>query len=137
MASIPYLKELSINEINTFHYYFKPLVLDAGNHQINLKDESINGYWIVETGEPKYSTNGLDYIGCEKRDIIEVNASSFKNTEHIFLQLEHPVRFLIIEKIILLNLLQKSHQLIDENLKEISDFSKNISFSNETKIKVA
>jgi hypothetical protein len=137
LSSIPYLKELTTNELNTFHNYFKTIVLEAGNHQISLKDESITGYWIVETGKPKFSHDGLEYNQYKRRDIIEINAFSSKHEEHVFFQIDQPVRFLIVEKIILLNLLQKSHKIIDQSLKEISDFSSNISFSNKSKIKVA
>jgi hypothetical protein len=137
LASIPYLKELTTNEINTFHTYFKSIVLEAGSHQISLTDEAITGYWIVETGAPKFSHDGLEYSKYLRRDIIEINASSSKHAEHIFFHIDQPVRFLIVEKIILLNLLQKSHTIIDQSLKEISDFSSNISLPNKSKIKVA
>lgn len=136
LASIPYLKELTTNEINTFHSYFKPVVLEAGNHQINLQDESLTGYWIIETGELEFSYNGLDYNKYTKRDIIEITPSSTQ-AGAVYFRSNHALRFLVIDKIILLNLLQNSYKIIDQSLQEISDFSLEASNSEITKIKVA
>ena len=136
LSSIPYLKELNTNEINTFHQFFRPKVFNEGHHQINMRNEESSAYWIIESGKVDISFNGIDYLSYSKRDLIEINVVNSKS-QYIYFRCNEPIRILIIEKIILLNILRNSHHIIFSSLKEISDFSLSSEDRSLTKEKVA
>ncbi|MBL0767166.1 hypothetical protein [Marivirga atlantica] len=136
LSSIPYLKELTTNEINTFESFFKPVVLEEGNHQISLNNEDDAGFWIIESGNANFSNNGLDFKAFEKRDIIDVMPSSAQSG-HVYFNLDRPARFLVIEKIVLLNILKNSYNIIFDNIQEISDFSSSLQVVDTQNDKVA
>ncbi len=125
LSSIPYLKELNINELTTFEPFFKPIVLEAGNHEIELNHEEQIGFWIIESGRAKYSSNGISFNVFNKRDIIEVLPSSAQAGK-VYFELKEAARFLIIEKIVLLNILKNSYNTIFTKISEITDFSSNL-----------
>jgi len=136
LSSIPYLKELTTNEITTFESFFKPVVLEEGNHQISLNNEDEAGFWIIESGNANFSNNGIDFKAYEKRDIIDVMPSSAQSG-HVYFNLQEPARFLVIEKIVLLNILKNSYNIIFDNIQEISDFSSSLQVVDTQNDKVA
>ncbi|MDX1373444.1 MAG: hypothetical protein R3321_13305, partial [Nitrososphaeraceae archaeon] len=107
-----------------------------GTYQLDLKTDELSGFWIIETGALQVSFNGIDFIEYGKRDIIEINSISRKSN-NIFIRVDNPVRVLVIERIILLNILKNSHNIIWNSLQEIADFSSNLKFENYPKQKVA
>jgi hypothetical protein len=121
LLSLPYFKELSINELNTFEPFFKVKVLPEGNYNVSKDEEDLSGYWIVENGDATYSDNGIDFRYFAKRDIFQV-MPNLNDSGKVFFKIKKPTRFLIIEKIVLLNILKKSHNIILNNLEEYSDF---------------
>jgi len=125
LISIPYLNYLSVSEILNFHKYFRPKVLEAGEHQISLQEEFNLGYWIVEHGNASYSKNGVDFNQFKKRDIIKVTDHE-SPTENVFFYLEEDVRFLVVDEVILLNIIKNYESIIQKYLEELPDRSKNI-----------
>lgn len=125
LISIPYLNYLSISEILNFHKYFKPKVLQAGEHQISLQEELNLGYWIVEHGNVSYSKNGIDFNQFKKRDIIKVTDHE-SPTEYVYFNLEEDVRFLIVDEVILLNIIKDYESIIQKYLEELPDSKKTL-----------
>lgn len=121
LLSLPYFKELSINELNTFEPFFKVKVLNEGSHTISRDDENLSGYWIVENGDATYSDNGINFKHYSKRDIFQV-MPNLNESGKVFFKIKKPTRFLIIDKIVLLNILKKSHDIILKNIEEYTDF---------------
>ncbi|WMN11338.1 hypothetical protein QYS49_38015 [Marivirga salinae] len=124
LISIPYLNYLSVSEILNFHKYFQPKVLEAGEHQISLKEEFNLGYWIVEHGNASYSKNGIDFNQFKKRDIIKVSDHE-SPTENVFFYLEEDVRFLVVDEVILLNIIKNYESIIQKYLEELPDRNTN------------
>lgn len=125
LSGITYLKELTVNEISTFESFFKPIVLQAGDHQINSNDERLMGFWIVESGSAVFSNDGLQFLPYYKKDIFEV-LPTLTRSGQVYFSLEKPARFLVIEKIVLFNILRDSYNIIFENLEEVTEFSSNL-----------
>ncbi len=121
LLSLPYFKELSINELNTFEPFFKVKVFQEGNYSISRDDEDLSGYWIVENGDVTFSDNGTNFSRYSKRDIFQV-IPNLNESGKVFFKLKRPARFLIIDKIVLLNILKKSHNLILNNIEQYTDF---------------
>ncbi|GAA5028169.1 hypothetical protein GCM10011506_15220 [Marivirga lumbricoides] len=136
LISVPYLKKLSINEINTFETFFRTKVLGTGEHTVSINDENLSGFWLVESGHVQFSDNGTDFSSFVKRDIIEV--LPIKNESgKVYFSLNEPARFLIIEKIVLLNILKDSHNIILNRIGEKSDFYSKLPSENNFKEEVA
>ncbi|MBK6266239.1 hypothetical protein JKA74_14430 [Marivirga sp. S37H4] len=129
LMSIPYFKELTINEISTFEPFFEVKVLPAGDHSISINDDELTGYWIIESGQLSYSDKGTSYKSCIRRDIIEVMPTGTESRK-TYISLSKPARFLVIEKIVLLNILKYSHKIILNKIGEKSDFYTNLEAGN-------
>ncbi len=121
LLSLPYFKELSINELNTFEPFFKIKVFTEGNYPVSRDDENLSGYWIVENGDVAFSDNGIDFKHYSKRDIFQV-MPNLNESGKVFFKTKKPTRFLIIDKIVLLSILKKSHDIILDNIEEYTDF---------------
>ncbi|WNB18840.1 hypothetical protein [Marivirga arenosa] len=132
LISIPYLNSLSISEIINFHTYFKVSVLKAGEHKISLQKESNLGYWIIETGTISYSKNGIDFYEYNKRDIIRLSDHETL-ADNVFFYCEEDTRFLIIEEVTLMNIIQGYNEIIQKyiNILPDKDKSKNIKELNQ------
>jgi hypothetical protein len=123
LISIPYLNYLSVSEILNFHEYFQTRVLRAGEHQISLLQEDNLGYWIIEHGKVSFSKNGIDFYQYGKRDIIKISDHESPN-ENVYFNLEEDVRFLIVDEVILLNIIQDYEVIIQKYLEELPTNSK-------------
>lgn len=136
LLSLPYFKELSLNELNTFEPFFQVKVFQEGIYTVTKDDEDLSGYWIVENGNVTFSKDGINFRQYAKRDIFQV-IPDLNDSGKVFFNIKKPVRFLIVEKLVLFNILKKSHNIILNNLEEYSDFYSPLDVENLLNEKVA
>ncbi|WP_139827944.1 hypothetical protein [Marivirga sericea] len=122
LITTPYLNDLSVSEIINFHAYFKPKVLKAGDHQISLQEEFNLGFWLLETGNISFSKNGVDFFDYKKRDIIKVSDHD-NPSENVYIHCEGDVRFLIVEELILMNIIEDYDEIMQKYIDILPDKS--------------
>lgn len=123
LKSLSMLDTFTLNELNIYHPLFKTRVLPEGTTRINIKEESEEGFWILETGSLEFSKNGLDFSKKEKKSIIDGTENSFHQNTTLFFRSEHPTRLFFIEKLNFLNLIYKSGTSLDRFLQNNQEFS--------------